>query len=148
MTVELTVLVLLILGLGFMTLEAIVPAFGLFGLGGAVSFFAAVFMLRHLDVFYGMPVDMPMLVTLGIVGLAVLLGSLYFVRLAFKTRKSAGAETLIGAVAKVVEWNDGIGRVHVDGETWAAQGPSSLSIGDAVRVAGRNNLVLTITKDF
>lgn len=148
MTVDLTILILLILGLAFMTLEAIVPSFGLLGLGGAASFVAAIFMLRHVDEFYGMPADMPLLMTLGIVGLTVFLGSLYFIRLAFKTRKSAGAETLIGAVAKVIEWNAGAGRVHVDGETWAATGPDALTIGDAVRVSGRTNLVLTITKDF
>lgn len=148
MTVELTILVLLILGLAFMMLEAIVPSFGLFGLCGAGSFIAAIFMLRHLDMFYGMPVDAPLIASLGIAGLAVLAGSIYFIRLAWKTRASAGAETLIGAVGKVVEWTGDKGRVHVDGETWAATGPQDLTIGDAVRIVGRNQLVLTISKDF
>lgn len=147
MTVELTILVLLILGLTFMLLEAIVPAFGLFGLGGAFSFVAAIFMLRNVDVFYGMPVDGPLLATLGVLGIAVLAGSIYFIIKAWKLRATAGAESMMGMPAKVVEWKGQTGRVHVDGETWAAQGPDNLSIGDVVTVTARNHLTLTVSKD-
>jgi len=142
-----TISVLLILGLGFMLLEAIVPAFGLFGLGGAFSFIAAIFMLRNVDVFYGVPVDAPLLITLGILGLAVLAGSLYFIFKAWRTTTSAGAEIMIGMPAKVLDWQGQMGHVHVDGETWAAQGPENLAIGDVVTVESRNHLILTVTKD-
>jgi membrane-bound serine protease (ClpP class) len=146
MGAELTILVLLILGLAFMLLEAIVPAFGLLGLGGALSFMAALIMLYDLDSFYGLRVDGPLLTALGILGLAILAGSFYFIRVAWKSRVSAGAEAMIGARGKVLEWTGVSGRVHVDGESWAAKGPENLAAGDIIRVSGRDHLILTVIK--
>jgi membrane-bound serine protease (ClpP class) len=146
MGIELTILVLLILGLAFMVLEAIVPTFGLLGIGGAASFLAALFMLRHESEFYGMPVDVPMLLALGIVGLAVLLGSFYFIYIARTKKISAGAEIMPGMAAIVIDWSGTSGRVRTDGEIWAAQGPAGLNAGDSVIIAERNNLILTVTK--
>lgn len=146
MSAELTILVLLILGLDFMMLEAIVPAFGLFGLGGAFSFIAALMMLYDLETFYGMQVDGPLLAALGILGLGVLGGCIYFIRVAWKTRASAGSESLIGMQAKVLSWNGDKGRIHADGEEWSAAGPTDLKNGDAVVITGRHQLVLTVEK--
>jgi membrane-bound ClpP family serine protease len=129
-----------------MVLEAIVPTFGLLGLSGAFSFLAALFMLRHQEQFYGMPVDMPLLLGLGIIGLVVLAGSFYFVYIAYRQKISAGAETLTGMRATVIEWSGVSGRVRADGEVWAAQGPTGLNAGDSVTIAARDNLVLTVTK--
>lgn len=147
MTVEFTILVLLIIGFAFMTLEAIVPSFGLMGLGGAVSFFVALSMLRHQDRFYGLSVDLPLIAALGIIGLAVLAGSLYFVVTTWRKKISAGSETMPGASARVVEWAGGAGRVAHEGEIWAATGPQTLVPGDTVTITARQNLTLTVTKD-
>lgn len=146
MSVEMTILILLVLGMAFMALEAITPAFGLLGLGGAASFIGAVFMMRGLDSFMGMEVDAPLLAALGIVGAITLAASLYFVRMAWRLRATAGAETMWGMTASVLEWEGTRGRVHLDGEDWAAEGPEGLKAGDRVTVAARTNLVLNVTK--
>ncbi|NBX66149.1 MAG: hypothetical protein EBQ96_04050 [Proteobacteria bacterium] len=147
MSLELTVLILLVLGLAFMALEAFTPAFGLLGLGGAASFFAALMMMREMDHFMGIAVDGPLLTSLGVIGALVLAACAYFVRLAWKTRATAGSETMVGMYATVRDWKDGRGQVHVDGEEWAAQGPSDLKAGDTVRISSRDKLVLTVIKD-
>lgn len=147
MTPELTVLVLLVLGLAFMALEAFVPSFGLLGLAGAASFISAIIMLRNFDSFMGLTVDGPLMGALGIIGVVVLIASLYFVRMAWKLRAKAGSEAMIGMAAKVLDWNQGRGQVHVDGEDWAAQGPDNLQAGDSVKVIARDHLILTVTKD-
>ncbi len=146
MSVEIAIIVLLVLGLAFMMLEAIVPSFGLLGLGGGASFFAALVMLHQIGSLYGVPVEMPVLIAAGLLGLAVLSGSFYFVYVAHRTRISAGAETMTGMTAKVLHWSGTSGQVHVDGEEWAAQGPEGLNAGDLVTVQSRNQLVLTVSK--
>lgn len=146
MSVEIAIIVLLVLGLAFMMLEAITPSFGLLGLGGAVSFFAALSMLHEIGSLYGVPVGMPVLIAAGLIGLAVLAGSFYFVYVAHKSRIAAGAETMVGMNAKVLHWTGTRGQVHIDGEEWAAQGPEGLAPGDIVTVAQRDNLILTVHK--
>lgn len=147
MSIEIMILVLLILGLSFMVLEAFMPAFGLLGLGGIVSFVAALIMLNDQSHFYGMPVNMPLMIALGLIGLVILGVSAYFTVRTFKTRIQAGAEIMHGMQARVVEWHGTSGRVHIDGETWLAQGPEGLVIGDAVVIEARENLVLHVRKD-
>lgn len=147
MSIELTVAILLLLGLAFMALEAFTPAFGLLGLGGAASFFAALIMMREMDHFMGMAVDGPLLTSLGVIGAVVLVASAYFVRMAWKTRQMGGADAMLGMSATVRDWQNGRGQVHVDGEEWTAQGPDVLKAGDTVKITSRDKLVLTVTKD-
>jgi membrane-bound serine protease (ClpP class) len=54
-----------------------------------------------------------------------------------------GAETLIGAPGEAV---DGA-RVRVHGELWQARADGELRAGDAVRVVGRDGLVLEVEPD-
>lgn len=147
MSLELAVLILLVLGLAFMALEAFTPSFGLLGLGGAASFFAALMMMREMDHFMGVAVDGPLLTALGVIGAIVLAASAFFVRMAWKVRTSSGAEAMVGMNATVLDWQGGRGQVHVDGEDWAAQGPRDLKAGDVVTISARDKLVLTVTKD-
>lgn len=146
MSMEIAILVLLVLGLAFMALEAITPTFGLLALGGAASFFAALVMLQEAGSIYGIPVSLPVLLALGLIGLAILAGSLYFVFVARRKKITAGAEILMGMHARVIRWTGTSGHVHIDGEEWAAQGPDNLQAGDMVIVRARDNLVLTVQK--
>lgn len=147
MSADLLILVLLIGGLTFMTLEAFAPAFGLLGLAGAASFISALFLLEDQASFYGVHVNIPLLIGLGVIGGVILAFSAYFTYKTRKTSISAGVEIMQGMPARVIEWHGHTGRVHVDGETWQAQGPEGLVIGDTVEVSTRNNLVLTVIKE-
>ncbi|HEY8964312.1 MAG TPA: NfeD family protein [Alphaproteobacteria bacterium] len=147
MTTDLVILVLFILGLAFMALEAFVPTFGLLGLAGVGSFIAAIVMLNGHDVFYGIPVNMPLLIGLGIIGVVVLAASFLYTRKTLKKGISAGAEIMPGMSAKVISWTGTSGRVRVDGEEWAASGPEGLVPGDIVIIQSRDNLTLILKKD-
>lgn len=146
MSVDLIILVCLILGLAFMALEAFAPAFGVLGMMGIVSFITAIVMLMDKTHFYGIEINVPILVGIGIVGVAIVGVSAYVTWRTRKARISAGAEMMQGMVARVIEWNDDAGRVHIDGEAWQAKGPDMLVIGDTVEVVGRDNLVLMVKK--
>jgi|GEM_PF-2317637 len=147
MTTDLIILVLLITGLAFMALEAFVPAFGLMGMAGMAAFIAALFMLNGHDVFYGIPVNMPLLAGIGILGVIVLAASFIFTRRTLKAGITAGAEILPGRPAVVVAWSGTSGRVRVEGEEWAANGPDGLIPGDTVIIQSRDNLTLILKKD-
>ncbi|MCB1538668.1 MAG: hypothetical protein KDJ49_06830 [Alphaproteobacteria bacterium] len=147
MSADLTIVVLLIMGLALMGLEAFVPSFGILGLGGAASFIAALVMAYDARSIYGMEVDIPTLVALGLIGLVVLKISLYFTWKSLRVRLFAGSETLPGMSARVISWEDGRGRVHVEGEEWAAASADALASGDAVRILSRDHLVLIVEKE-
>jgi membrane protein implicated in regulation of membrane protease activity len=59
-------------------------------------------------------------------------------------RKQVGAQTLIGRNATVVSPCRPDGQVRLDGEIWAARCASGAEIGESVRVAGRDRLILIV----
>jgi membrane-bound serine protease (ClpP class) len=60
-------------------------------------------------------------------------------------RKAVGAETLIGREAVVSTDCRPSGQVRLDGEIWEARCDSGASVGDKVRVIGRDGLVLVVS---
>jgi membrane protein implicated in regulation of membrane protease activity len=61
-------------------------------------------------------------------------------------RRVVGAHTLIGREAVVVTPCAPDGQVRVDGEIWAAHCEAGAAVGDAVRIAARHRLVLTVER--
>ena len=61
-------------------------------------------------------------------------------------RVEVGAETLIGAKAKVVTPCRPDGQVRLDGELWDARCAGGADRGDTVRVVGRRGLTLTVER--
>jgi membrane-bound serine protease (ClpP class) len=59
-------------------------------------------------------------------------------------RKAVGAETLIGREAVVTLPCRPEGQVRLDGEIWEARCEARASIGDRVRVTGRERLTLIV----
>jgi membrane-bound serine protease (ClpP class) len=57
---------------------------------------------------------------------------------------ATGAEQMIGAGGRVVDWHGRRGNIRVHGEIWGARSDSELRQGDAVRVRGREGLTLTV----
>jgi membrane-bound serine protease (ClpP class) len=61
-----------------------------------------------------------------------------------KQRRVVGAQTLIGQEAIVTEPCRPNGQVRLDGEIWEARCQAGASVGDRVRVIGRDELVLVV----
>ena len=59
-------------------------------------------------------------------------------------RKSVGADTLIGREAVVSVACRPVGQVRLDGEIWEARCDAGASVGDRVRVIGRERLTLVV----
>jgi membrane-bound serine protease (ClpP class) len=137
-------LVLMLLGIAFMTAEAFVPSFGILGIGGIASFVFGSVMLIDTDVSgYGVPwsVILP-------VAFACALFIFFAVGMALKARSRpvvSGREELIGGIGEVLEDFDGKdGRALVHGENWRIASKQPLSQGQRVRVVRMNGLILEV----
>jgi membrane-bound serine protease (ClpP class) len=126
-----------------MVAEAHIGAFGTIGAGGIAAFVIGALMM--------FPSRVPGFALSGavVVGAAMASAALLLLMLAalLRTRHRpvvTGSEALIGAAGETVFWQDQEGRVRVNGEIWRARADAPLAAGTAVKVVGRNGLVLLV----
>jgi membrane-bound serine protease (ClpP class) len=134
---------LLLLGIALMVAEAFTPSVGVLGIGGVVAFVFGATMLFDADA-PGFGVSLPLV---GGVAIASLGLTLLIVRLALKSRRSrvvTGVEGLVGASARVLDWDGRAGHVFAAGERWAADGPEGLQPGQSVTVTAVHGLQVAV----
>lgn len=134
-------LALALLGLGLMTAEAFVPAFGAFVVGGAAAFAIGSVMM------FEAPAARPPLTLIagGTLAAATVLGVV--LRLLLRARRrplATGTAVLIGLPGRTLSWTGGEGEVLVQGERWHARSVRPLQPGQAVRVIDRQGLTLLV----
>lgn len=136
---------LLALGLALMIGEALTPGVGILGIGGLLAFVAGAYFL-----FEDAGSDIELAVSLPLIlGMAALTAGVIFgvVALAIKARGRAtvtGAEQLIGAEARIVDWDGSSGHVRLQGEVWSARSGVPIHSAGSVRVVGRDGLTLIV----
>jgi membrane-bound serine protease (ClpP class) len=136
-------LALVALGLGFFVAEAFLPSYGSLGAGGIIAFAIGVVMLIDTDApGFGVP--------LWLIGALALVSALFVIlvaSVALKARRRpivTGSEELIGSVGVVLDDADAEGWARVHSEQWRVQSHVPLKRGQAIRVTGRDGLVLTV----
>jgi membrane-bound serine protease (ClpP class) len=133
-------LVLMGIGVIFMTLEAYTPTFGLIGLAGVVLFGFGLFVVFP----EGFRVSPAVIGTV----VAIAGGFLGLILVAVVGSRSHGP--LIGAEAikrregVVDDWDGKEGHVIVEGERWRARSDKTLKKGDRIRVVEVDGLVLVV----
>ena len=134
---------LMLLGVVLIVSEAFVPAYGVLGIGGVISFvIGSVVLLRTSAPAYGLA--LPVVAGIAIAGAGAMAGIVW---LALRSRGHpvvSGREQMIGATAEVVADFEGRGLVHLHGERWQAQCAVPLKRGQTVRVTGLRGLVLDV----
>ena len=70
--------------------------------------------------------------------------SFFWLHLSRRRRIQMGAETLIGATARVVSDCRPLGQVRLRGELWRARCEAGASAGDTIRVVDRDGLTLLV----
>ncbi len=132
------------LGIAFMIAEAFVPSFGALGLGGVIAFMAGSIMLMDTGVpGYG--------VSMLLIGTVSFVSALFFILItgmAIRARMRpvvSGAEELLHESGIALESFEKHGRVQVHGETWQARSDQPVRQGAAIRVIGRDSLILEVT---
>lgn len=137
---------LLLLGIVLFIVEFHAPTFGLLGVGGVVCFLTGIFMLVDAVGADAAGIDMGVLYGIGAVGIAMAAGVGWLGWKASSRRASTGVEGMTGSEAVIKSWSGMEGRVHIQGEDWAAvsETPITLAPGDRVAVVAVENLTLKI----
>jgi len=136
-------LALILLGLSFIVAEAFVPAYGSLGIGGVIAFVIGATMLIETDV-PGFGVPLSLIVALAITSLLFLLAIALAAMRARRRPVVTGREQMIGSHGVVVDGADDEGWIRVHSELWRARSSHPLASGQAVRVTGKEGLVLTV----
>ena len=134
---------LLALGIILMIGEAVVPSFGVLGIGGVISLVIGSIILIDTDV-PGFAVSRPLI---GALALVSSLGLMGIVGIALKARLRpvvSGREQLIGASGTALTDVYHEGEVFVHSERWSALSVSPIRKGQAVMVTGIDGLTLKV----
>ena len=134
---------LLALGILLMIGEAVVPSFGVLGIGGVVSLVIGSIILIDTDI-PGFTVSRPLIGALALISSFGLMG---IIGIALKARLRpvvSGREQLIGASGSALTDVYHEGEVFVHSERWSAVSDSPLREGQAVVVTGIDGLTLKV----
>jgi len=134
---------LLALGIILMIGEAVVPSFGVLGIGGVISLVIGSIILIDTDI-PGLTVSRPLI---GALALISSLGLMGIIGIALKARLRpvvSGREQLIGAPGSALTDFYHEGEVFVHSERWSAKSDSPLREGQAVVVTGIDGLTLKV----
>ncbi|TFH91131.1 NfeD family protein [Vibrio ouci] len=136
---------LIVLGLGLLVAESLVPSFGILGFGGVVAFVLGSIFLFDSDI-PELRISMSLIYSIAFTSAAFVM---FVLRRVLQLRKSqvvSGIEDLIGSDAVVERAFEQQGYVRVNGERWAAQGNEHYSAGEVVVIEDIEGLTLTIKK--
>ena len=134
---------LLALGILLMIGEAVVPSFGVLGIGGVVSLVIGSIILIDTDI-PGFTVSRPLIGALALISSFGLMG---IIGIALKARLRpvvSGREQLIGSSGTALTDVYHEGEVFVHSERWSAKSDSPLRKGQAVVVTGIDGLILKV----
>ena len=138
-------LALIGLGLALMAAEAVTPAFGVLGLGGAASFAIGAAILIDTDLpAYQISWGVVAAVTvISLLVVTLVLGAIWRTR---ARRAHSGASAMVGTTARVEDWSGRTGHVRAMGERWNATGPAGLDPGETVEIAAVEGLTLSVAR--
>jgi len=134
---------LLFLGAGMLVAEAMMPSFGIIGIGGIVAFVIGSVFLLDTD-FEAFRIALPLIAAVTLVSvlfLAVALGLIWRGR---QRPVVSGREAIIGAEVTALEEFEGKGHVLMDGESWEARSGDRLERGQTAVVSAIEGLILQV----
>lgn len=134
---------LIFLGVILIVSEAFVPAYGVLGTGGVISFVIGSVILMHTGV-PGFGIALPVVVGIALAAAGVLVGVVWLALRSHRQRVVSGREEMVGARAEVVADFQGRGVVHLHGERWQADSRVALHHGQQVTVTGMRGLILDV----
>jgi len=136
---------LIVLGLILIIAEALMPSFGIMGLGGiaALSLGAMIMIESDIAVYQ---VSLPLVAAIA-VAFALLL--VFTLRTFFNIRKRpsvSGIQTMIGVEGVSLTDLEQNGMVEVQGEVWNAETDEPITKGEKIRVTGIHGAHLKVSK--
>lgn len=138
-------LALLVLGIGLMVAEAMVPSFGILGIGGVIAFSIGGLMLfdTELEAFQ---VGLPTIAATATISALLIIATINIAMKVRKNRVSTGAASLIGETGHALDDFEHEGQVRVGAEIWRAVSDGPIARGDEIAVESVDGLLLHIRK--
>lgn len=139
-------LALLILGIIFMIVEAIMPSFGALGIGGVIAFVAGSILLLDTNT-PGFGISWTLILLMALLNAIFFFGILAMAFRAKRRKIVSGREAMIGLQGYALEDLAMTGQVQVHGEIWQAQAQAQTKIskGDKIEVIHIQGLLLIVT---
>lgn len=138
-------LILLLVGIAMMVGEAMIPSFGIFGIGGIVAFSIGGLMLFDTEI-EAFQVGLPAIAATGIVSAVLIFAT---ISIALKIRRKAitsGIETIVGERGRVLTSSEEGCQVRVGAEIWEASSDDEVSEGDHITVVSVDGLFLRVAR--
>ncbi len=136
-------LALILLGMALLAGEAFLPSFGILGIGGIISLTLGSLLLfdaRGSD----LVLDKKMIFTAVGTLSAFMIVVGYLVVKAHRRKPTLGVEGLLGEIAEVKVSLNPEGKVFVHGEFWNAETDGEIDVGEKVKVAGFDGMMLKV----
>ncbi len=132
-------LALMALGLALIAVELFVPSFGILGIGGLIAVVFGSVILFDEGV-PGFEVNDGLIAGMAVSG-AVLFGMIvWMARRALQRPRMTGRASLIDHTAEAIsDFEEGRGRVHVQGEDWFARSTDAIRKGQQVRIVAMHD---------
>ena len=136
---------LLLLGIGLMAAEALVPSFGVLGIGGITAFIIGSIILMDTQL-PGYQIALPLIISVAGFSAVLLIFALGLVLKARKQVLVSGLQQLVGCIAVVESLYDNRPLVRLDGELWQVTSDQPLQLHDKVIVMDAEGVVLQVKK--
>jgi membrane-bound serine protease (ClpP class) len=134
---------LILLGIAFMTAEVMMPSFGALGFGGIVALGIGSIILIDTEA-PGFGISWAVIGSVMAVSAVLSFTVFAMAAKAWRRPVVTGREAMIGAPARVLDWQGTEGRVRIHSEVWRARADQGFAPGDLVRVTARDGLVLLV----
>ena len=138
-------LALILLGMALLVGEAFLPSFGVLGIGGIIALTLGSLLLfdtRGSDLVLDKKIVFTAVGTLSV--FMIVIG--YLVVQAHRRKPTLGVEGLLGEIAEVKVSLNPEGKVFVHGEYWYAEGDGEFDVGEKVKVAGFDGMMLKVKR--
>jgi membrane-bound serine protease (ClpP class) len=134
---------LIIVGIALIIAEAMIPSFGVLGIGGIVAFIFGSIMMFDSGV-PGFSISVVFVIALAILaGLFLFWLVSYLVRLR-RRGATSGRASILGGIGTAMESFTGNGKIWLEGESWRAVSKVAVEEGQAVVVRAINGLTLEV----
>ncbi len=137
---------LMLLGIGLIVVESLVPSFGVFGLGGSIAFVIGSIILMDTTI----PAFQIALPVIAAVSLLTVLYFLLVLSLMLKIRNlkvTSGINAMIGETVEALESFEHQGKVLMDGEIWAALSENPVTRGQKLKISAVQGLKLIVVNE-
>lgn len=139
-------LLLIILAFALIIAEAHLPTFGILGIVGIILILAGGNVIIEQGGIFGYELEWPFFLGLATATAIPLFFASYVIAKHRHKKPVSGVEGMIGHDVKIVDWSEKSGRVHVQGELWAAHTSNiiNFSEGDVAVISGVHDMSLHI----